>query len=219
MKVSDIIVIAENLAEEKYLQPVWLGWINSGLDDLTPVAKILKVWDSGPLAVVDNEVVINFAGIDLEDAHEILNLHFKITVPVGIINRFTQLRRLPVNDFESQGWKMVSGKITIQGMDDNVDGIEVKVDYYDRLKYVTDPEEDLTQTGLSTKYHSLILTYVCAKSQQKEEELEDKGDFWNEYLMAKAVMAMDRTWEMEPQNRKLIRKARIMTWFGGARNE
>lgn len=67
---------------------------------------------------------------------------------------------------------------------------------------------------LPSQYHQLVVLYCLAKSQQREEELNDKNDSFAEYLSGKSQMAIDRIWATEPHNRKFIRKARIASLIG-----
>ena len=47
------------------------------------------------------------------------------------------------------------------------------------------------------------------KSQQAEEEQQDKRDFQGDYNRLKTLFALDRIHMMEPQNRGKIRDARL----------
>ena len=42
MIVAEIIAAAQLQAEEVYDDPTWISYINMALDDLTPVAKVLR---------------------------------------------------------------------------------------------------------------------------------------------------------------------------------
>ena len=57
------------------------------------------------------------------------------------------------------------------------------------------------------QYHNLIVSFICSKSQQREEEPNDKADFQNEYMEGKQGFAIDRIKQMEPWN---VRKLRQM---------
>lgn len=204
MIVAEIIAAAQLQAEEVYDDPTWLLYINACLDDLTPVAKVLKTKENISVTLTAGRGTINvLTDTDLAQAHEFRYVYADSEM----------LRRLPITDNVSKGWKLVAGSILLQGLSGT--SATCRVDYYQRLKHVTSLSDDIEAvSGLPAQYHPLIVLYCAAKSQQKEEELNDKNDFYNEYLLGKRQMAIDRIWEMEPENRKFIRKARIAALIG-----
>lgn len=204
MTVAEIIALAQQQAEEVYDDPTWISYINACLDDLTPVAKVLKSRDGLTVNLTNGSGVIDIlADTELKKAHEILYVYAGGNM----------LRRLPVTDNVSQGYKVYADKIILQGL--NGTSTTCRIDYYQKLQHVSSLADDLeTVSGLPSQYHNLIVLYCCAKSQQKEEELNDKVDFYNEYMLGKQQMAIERMWQMEPQNRKFIRRARIAALLG-----
>ena len=205
MTVAEIIAAAQLQAEEVYDDPTWISYINMALDDLTPVAKVLKKKEniSVTLTTGGQGTITIATDQDLSQAHEFLN----------VFANGEMLRRLPVTDNVSKGWKLLAGEILLQGLSGT--SATCRVDYYQRLKHVSSLSDDLeTVSGLPAQYHPLVVLYCAAKSQQKEEELNDKTDFFNEYILGKRQMAIDRIWEMEPANRKFIRRARIAALIG-----
>ncbi len=204
MTVAEIIAAAQMQAEEVYDDPTWLIFINACLDDLTPVAKVLKKKENISVTFTEGKGTINIASDqDLSQAHEFLN----------VFANNEMLRRLPVPDNVSKGWKLLAGEILLQGLSGT--SAICRVDYYQRLKHVSSLGDDLeTVSGLPAQYHPLVVLYCAAKSQQKEEELNDKTDFFSEYILGKRQMAVDRIWEMEPHLRKFIKRARIAQLIG-----
>lgn len=204
MLVSEVISQARLQSEEVYEDSVWISYINMCLDDLTPVAKILKSKSDIAVALTDGKGTINILNdSELKYSHEILYVYAN----------GEQLLRLPVNDNNTPGYKVFTGEIVLQGLTGT--SATCKVDYYCRLKHVSSLTDDIEAvSGLPAQYHHLIVLYCAAKSQQKEEELADKNDFYQEYLLGKQNMAVDRIWMVEPQNRKLIRRARIAALIG-----
>ncbi|HHW41258.1 MAG TPA: hypothetical protein GXX19_08940 [Syntrophomonadaceae bacterium] len=204
MLVSEVINLAGLQAEEVYDDPTWIKYINMALDDLTPVAKVLKKKENINTTLTEGKGTIDLiSDPDLSQSHEILYVYAN----------GEQLARLPINDNISKGYKITAGQILLQGLT----GVSAtcRVDYYARLGHVSSLSDDLeTTAGLPAEYHNLVVLYCCAKSQQKEEELNDKSDFYNEYMLGKRQMALDRIWEMEPHNRKFIRKTRIAALIG-----
>ncbi len=205
MTVAEIIAAAQLQAEEVYDDPTWISYINMALDDLTPVAKVLKKKENIRVTLTNGrQGTINIAtDQDLSQAHEFLN----------VFANGEMLRRLPVTDNVSKGWKLLAGEILLQGLSGTF--ATCRVDYYQRLKHVRLLSDDIeTISGLPAQYHHLIVLYCAAKSQQKEEELNDKNDFYSEYMLGKRQLAIDRIWEVEPHNRKFIRRARIAQLIG-----
>lgn len=218
MTVAEIIAMAQIQAEEVYDNPTWIGFINAALDDLTTVAKLLKRETVVSLTVTAGAASIPLIGVganaNLAAAQESINLYVLPTTPAGTQSQY---RRLPMSDFVSAGWKMNLDAIEVQGIPPvgtvAVTVATVIVDYYKKINAVT-VIADIPE--IPAQYHNLIVNYICAKSQQKEEELNDKNDFYGEYMRAKNDFALDRIWEMEPQNRKYIKRARIAAKAGGA---
>ena len=206
MLVSEIIERAQTQAEEVYDPTTWIQFINLALDDLTPVIKMLTTKDGIAVALTEGNGEIAIASdADLAKAHEFLNVYFK---PTG--GSLEQLKGpLPLSNTYTKGWKQTAIQILFQNCG-AVNGT-ARVDYYKKLNHVTSIGDT---PELPDQYHNLLILYACAKAQQKEEELNDKNDFYAEYLASKKNMAIDRIWMMEPQNRKFIRKARIAALIG-----
>lgn len=207
MNVADMIVQAQVRSEEVYDEPTWIGFINAAIDDLTPVARMLNRIVLVGETPSDGKLIITIAGSDVEDAHEILTVYYESTTPAG---RSKQLRRLSLGDNFSMGWKLTSTQLILQGLGTTSAGT-VTVDMYKKLTKVDDV---LDIPDLPEQYHDLIVKFMCSLSQQKEEELEDKRDFYGEYMLGKNSLALDRIWEVEPHNRKFIRRARIAAAIG-----
>ena len=212
MTVEELIEQAEIRSEEVYSDEVWIGFINAALDDLTPVAKLLRRVTLTALVPVNDMIIIDVTdegNEDLLNSHEVLLIYYQSTTPAS---RQKQLRRISLSDSYSTGWKRTEDTIILQGITGSTAGTVV-IDTYRKLDHVAETSDI---PDLPEQYHQLVLMYICSLSQQKEEELEDKRDFFGEYLMGKNQMAIDRTWEMEPHHRKTIKDARIA---GGAVNQ
>lgn len=206
LTVVEIITKAQFLSDEEYDNAEWIKLINACLDDLTPVAKMLTTKENINLAVVDDGASLSIASDpDLARAYEFRNIFF---TPVDGSTR--ELKRRALADNYSPGWKQTADKLLFQGLGDNSGTI--RVDYYKRLTHVANIN-DIPE--LPVAYHELIVLYLCAKAQQKEEELDDKNDFYAEYLRGKQNMALERIWQMEPENRGIIRNAKVLGTLGG----
>ncbi len=206
MKVEEIIALVETQVEENYDFETWLGLINACLQDLTPIAKMVNV-DEKSIAGSDPETV-DF-GAPLDNIHEVLNVHVKPTAGV-----WAQFRKIPMGNNYSRGWKLVTGGIVLQG---NAEAGDVRVEYYANLEIM---EGSTDEPDLPGEYHHLIVLYLCAFSKLKEEELDNNRSYYAQYLAGKQQMAVSRIWEMEPQNRRRIRQARLGVQVGtGGRTE
>ncbi len=89
----------------------------------------------------------------------------------------------------------------------------VDVYYYERLPHVR-IDDDIP---LPEEYCNLVYLYIAAKSQESEEEIEDERNFWSLYKEGKQQFALDRIWEMEPENRQFIRQMRLQAQISGAK--
>lgn len=221
MNVTEMIFQAQTRTEEIYHAQEWLGFLNAALDDLTPVAKMLyKATISGLSPDEDGDITINIPGNnELKHSHEIITVYYKSTDPV---RKEKKQKRVSIGDEYSPGWKQLVDELIVQNVQDSNEG-NVIVYFYKKLahiEYKEDVNGDMeTSTAeaipeLPEQYHQLIVMYMCSISQQKEEELEDKQDFFGEYMLGKRQMAMERIWEMEPHNRKYIKEARVLSAVG-----
>jgi len=209
MKVQDVIELAQIQSDEMYEVDTWVHYINLALDDLTPVAKILVTKEDISLTPVNGNVSFSLPESDLEDYHEILDVFVKDGA-----NPYMQLRRLPSSNTFSRGWRQEAESLILQNLGES-DTVAMKVNYYRKLRHATPDAAGLSaEIDIPEQYTPLVVAYVCAKSQQKEEELDDKNDFFAEYLRGRNNMAMDRIWEMEPHNRRFLRKARVLSQVG-----
>ncbi len=211
MKTSEVIELADNLADAILDTEQWVALINLCLNDLTPVAKILKAKKGIEVTLTDGNGSIDIADDEaLNKAHEIRTVY---------ING-RQLRRLPQYDRLSMGWHKESDCILIQGMPADMEIGTVDVYYYERLPHVRIPDELQgidDDIPLPEEYCNLVYLYIAAKSQESEEEIEDERNFWSLYKEGKQQFALDRIWEMEPENRPFIRQMRLQAQISGAK--
>jgi hypothetical protein len=215
MLISEIIALAEEQCDEVYTKAEWIKLNNQCQDDLTPVAKMLYTVESIAVSVASKAASIVIANnATLVNAHEIKNVYYLPTA-AGAVE--TQLRRLPVTDRKSKGWKLDPANIKLQGLGTETDGT-VAADYYKKLAhcvYVASPESYTPTTPeIPAEYHNLYVLYLCAKSQQREEENEDMATFMAEYNQAKANFALDRIKQMEPWNYQIALAAQSRSQGG-----
>ena len=214
MKVQDVIELAQIQSDEVYEVDTWVHYINLALDDLTPVAKMLVVKENIALTLVNGTATLPLNESDLVSHHEILDVFVKDNS-----SPYMQLRRLPSGNTFSRGWKQEASALILQNLGE-LASASAKVDFYRKLNHARPDMAGLvSEIDIPEQYIPLVVAYVCAKSQQKEEELNDKNDFYAEYLRGRNNMAMDRIWDMEPQNRRLLRKARVLSQVGFSAGE
>jgi len=216
-----MIFETQTRTEEIYPAEKWVGFLNAALDDLTPVAKMLHriVIEEQEPDDDDNIVLVISEHSALQEAHEILTVYYKSTDPV---RKEKKQKRVSIGDEYSPGWKQTMDELRLQNVKGSNQG-DIVLYIYKKLPHI-DYEDDgeggmhdntaQAVPDLPEQYHQLIVMYMCSISQQKEEELEDKQDFFGEYMLGKHQMAMERIWEMEPHNRKYIKEARVFAAIG-----
>lgn len=211
MTAAEVIALAQLQSEETYDDPTWLKYINACLNDLTPLMKLLNKKEGISVTLTNGNCSISISSdADLAKAASFLNVYF--TPSAGSIE---QLRRVPVSDNTSKGWKLTQTSIDLQNCG-SVNGA-ARVDYYKRLQPVSLTSDDLLAvTGLPPEYHHMVVLYCVAKSQQKEEELDDANNAYAEYQLGKKQLLYDRTWEMEPHMRRYLKRAKV-AMLGGTR--
>ena len=185
MNVPELIRKAEEIVEENYAIPVWENMIDSVLSDLNPVSKMLKNHTEA-VTLVDGAATIAIPN----DAYDVFGIYF---IPTGL--RKMNLKKVSPYDSASIGWYQHGDNIKIQNIPYTG---SVSIDYYEMLS-ITDDE-----FNLPVKYHEVILKGVLATVAQKEEELNRKQDFYQEYIIAKRTMYAERTMDLEPW---LVREA------------
>lgn len=199
MVVSDLITQAAALSEEVYSDQDWLAFINMALDDLTPVAKHLTVLDNVNVPLVINgDATVSI--LPAWNVHEIVQIFYR---PLNGL--WTPLRRVASGDVLSRGWLRTVDTLRLQRLP-SVSSGTLRLDYYKRLAHVIG---STSTPELPVEYHHLLVLYMCAKAQQREEELADKQDFYIEYLTGKQQFAVARVMEIEPWNRRYVAPARI----------
>jgi len=184
MTGNDIVAAASALTEETYDNTTWLSWINACLDDLSQVA-----YRPGRATI---SLTAGTYEYDLPSGvQEVTGAVYKTAAGIS-----TPLRQLHPLDMYSEGWKLLD-KIVLQNIAVST-GDSLVVNYYRTLAHLT----DLTQTPeLEAQYHELIVLYCAGRSRQKEEELEERADYYNEYLQRRAYYAEVRRRQVAPWER------------------
>lgn len=214
MKVNEIIDLAQLQSEEVYDEPTWIGYINLALDDLTPAAYFLRSKEGIPITLTGGNAEIDLlADEDLKRQHQIISVYFTETQPE--VKSTRQLRMLSFTNNATEGWKIIDNKLKLQKIK-LADAGTCRIDFYSKLGHVSSVEDDIELVaGLPEQFHHLLVDYMCAKSQQKEEELDDKNDFYNDYLMNKRIFTLEQKIKLEPHRRKRYEKMIIQLQAGG----
>lgn len=203
MLISEIIALAEAQCDEAYTDAEWTSLVNLCLDDLTSAAKNLVPIVGKPVTVTATRAsLIISSDADLAAAHEFLTVYYTPAAGTKV-----RLRKLSRQDNYSKGWKLAADAIALQGLGTEATGT-VDLDVYKKLPHIVYDSIALTFTPttppspLTDQYHGTIISFLCAKSQQREEEPEDEADFKAEYNLGKQIFANDRAKAVEPWNYK-----------------
>lgn len=208
MLISQIITLAELQSDETYPMQEWVDLYNMCQDDLTPIAKMVTTVFGIDVEVENGKAVIEVAeNEELASAHKIIDAYY---TPLG--GKRIKLRRLQYEDTLSKGWKIAPAYIHLQGLGNETDG-SIDISYYKRLEHCVYDEELGTYTPdepeIPEEYHPLYVSYLCYRSQQREEEPNDEARFRQEYQTLKEVFAITRITHIEPW------KARDLQQTGG----
>lgn len=199
MLIKEIIELTEAQSDESYSIQEWVELINMGLDDLSPFAKNLVNIYGKPVVVSGGEAsIVMSTDSDLKDLQEVRKVFY---TPAG--GKKNRLRKLAQGDDYSTGWKVEADKLFLQGLGSEVSG-EINLALYKNLPHIAydSAAKKFTPASppqpLRPHQHHLLVLWLCTKSQQREEEAEDKRDFQREYDEAKSIFSMERMKEMEP---------------------
>lgn len=201
MDTTNLISQTATLSGEDYSNDVWVNYFNDCLDDLSPVAKILVPIDITLTSGTDTYPIPS-------GVNEIISLY--ITLDNGAK---VKKRRLAYADDYGVGWKQDSTNIILQPAPTFITSGTIKLACYKDLDHL-DVATLTLEPVIPEKWQRLLILYASAKAQQQEEELDDKNDFYGDYLKRKAEYALERMWLMEPQNRKYIKQVRILGQLG-----
>lgn len=193
MNSTELITKAQAIIEEDYPTSEWEGIIESVLADLNPVAKVLTSVNLTP-TIADNKCEIDLTS-DITDAFEIVSISYLQN------DRKKQLKKLPPFDGVTTGWIREQSKVKIQNLPDGI--TTIVVDYYQLLTLTAGV------FNLPEEHHEIILKGVLAMVAQKEEELDRKQDFFQEYMLAKREMMAKRVQDMEPWYSQVVAPVRM----------
>ncbi len=184
MKVSDLIDKAEVIVEESYSDEDWESMIDSVLRDLNSAAKVLNSQETA-VTLTDGNAYISLP----TDLYEIVSVSF---VQTG--GRSISLRNVSSFDSASAGWYREGVSIYVQNLPFTTGNI--KVNYYIALRIFEDGGDKYYP--LPERYEHVLLKGLQAMVMQKEEELQRKNDFFQEYMLMKQEMFGERVRTMEP---------------------
>lgn len=189
MLATQIIQAAEALTNETYDEATWIDWINFCLDDLSQVA-----YRPG------RKTVSLTTGTNEYEVPSGIQEIFGIVYETSDGKQFA-VRQINPTDVYSRGWKR-QDKIVLQGLSVTT-GDNLVISCYTNFTHITSTSEE---PELEPQYHELIVLYLASRSQQKEEELNERMDFYKEYLERRQQYAQSRLSQAESW-RKSVRKA------------
>jgi hypothetical protein len=200
MTVAEIYGVAETLTEEEYIEAEWLEMLQKVLDEMTAAAKLLKT-KTGIAITLDsngNGTITIAEDVDLKTAYKNIAVFF---TPTGGVEK--RLRKLNWHDEVSTGWRDDDTYIYLRNMKDSAG--TVRVDYYQRLAYSeVEGDEGEYTLNLPEDYNHVVISGLCTKATQKEEDLDRKKDFEQEYMSLLAAMRIERTLKAEPWNKSSL---------------
>lgn len=198
MTVNEMIEKAVNLVEEVYDNEIWHGFVETVLEELTPLAKTVAE-NNVPLTITNGEAVVNLSSSHLTEPFEVVNVALQSTG-----DRKKQLRKLPSYDSASFGWVHGGTRITLQNLPTT--SADAVVTYYQNLAMTLSTASTGTDytINLPEEYHDIVVKGICALSMQKEEEGDRKGDFYGEYTLGKRRLFAERIQAVEPWNAPAI---------------
>lgn len=216
MTVQELITICKQQVEENYPDTRWVEYFNLALDDLTPVSFLKDKKEDIAVTLSNGNGTINLATAGITNIFEVISVSYGYGASLSFDTRKKILRQLETNDTVSEGWKYKDGVISLQNIEAFATSINVDIEYYKKLEHIS-YYGDLSTVipPIPSEYHELLILFACAKSQQKEEEINDKNDFYAEYLIKKNNYALNRMWQIEPQSRRFLRQARLIGILGG----
>jgi hypothetical protein len=198
MTAHEIIEKVVNMVEEVYDNEIWYGWIETVLEELTPLAKTVAE-STIPLTIANEAATISLSSTYLTDPFEVVSVALQSTG-----ERKKQLRKLPAYDSVSLGWVHSGTSLTLQNLP--VTAADAVVTYYQDLSMTlsTASTNDYT-INLPEEYHDIVVKGLCALAMQKEEEGDRKGDFYGEYTLGKRRLLAERIMAVEPWNAQAVR--------------
>jgi hypothetical protein len=134
------------------------GWVNRALDDLTPFAQFKKK----TIITLTNGVTDYTLPDDFMDV-------VNVKVDCG-------LRRLPLNDFDSSGYKVIGNTLSLQNT--NTNSLILELIYIATLPHLLN-DDDVPM--IPANFHHLLVLYAVAKAKYADEEQGMQMSAMNEY--------------------------------------
>lgn len=95
------------------------------------------------------------------------------------------ISEIPVGDFLSDGFKWWNDTLTMQPTPSEARTLTL---WYYRWPTILTYLQTSSQMDIMEQFQHLPILYAAAKTQQRDEELEDKTDFMADYLTGRAMM-------------------------------
>lgn len=153
------------------------GWINRGLDDLTPSANYQK---STSVQVLIGQKEYPLPGDYLE--------------MVQMVDGSTVLSPVSLRDFQSTGYKLWGNKLILQPVPSEDKTIDLY--YHARLPHLVNPDDE---PEIPSHFHDLLVLYAVAKAKYQDEEESMQMNAISDYQQRKQdFIAYNRKAEIVP---------------------
>lgn len=163
--VGELVADVNNLVDENFVASMIVGWFNEALGDLAEVARMESV-----------SRTFTTAGVD---SYALPPDHYK-TMWVFIAG----VKIPPVDiDSEDVGYHEWGGVLTIVPPPP-LDNDELELYYY-RLPATLSPSNLNASPDIPERYYHLLTLFAAARTQSRDEDLEEKNDFWRDYIIGK----------------------------------
>lgn len=189
MTPEELIKAVEDLTHESYNPSTWMQWFNEALQDLSPVLK-LETYETFDL----NNVTERELPGDIQEIRKFQ------------ISGYGDLTRVGIGETGNKNAYWVWGG---RAYFPEAKTGTVKLWYYRRPARfkIGSPRPDI-QEG----YEDALILYASAKSKAPDRWLDDKGDFYRDYLIRKGQIEQERLQQINHP-----RFARVAPFASGGR--
>lgn len=140
------------------------GWVNRGLDDLTPHANYEKV------------VVIQ-----VEEGTKSYDLPEDFLDMVEVVDGTKLLSPVSIRDFQSEGYKVWGNKLILQPVP--AESKEIELYYHAKLPHLV-KDEDVP--AIPSHFHDLLVLYAVGKAKYQDEEESMQMNAVSDYQQRKS---------------------------------
>lgn len=164
MKLSEILREINKDIDDSLPNGDLIGWVNRALDDLTPHANIQK---STAISLVADQK-------EYDVPADLLKVSY-------LLDENKSLFPVPMNDFNSYGFKRWGNKFIIQPTPKEAKTLDLY--YQARLPHLINSDD---VPAIPEEFHDLLVLYTVAKAKYQDEELEMQQVAMQDYYNRKA---------------------------------